>query len=542
MTELTSDGDHLILEPEQVAADAPPLEAFESDDAGARDALRGDLGARALRSAAWRGVANVMAPLIRLGVLAVLARRLPPSAFGVVAMSAVVIGSAATLAEFGLGSAVIQRPRLTSGQLRWVFRVNLALSVLLWIICLAASPWVGKFFHEPMAGPVLAVSAAVLPLSAIAFVPRALLVRRLEFRKLVTCELAGAVGNAVTAIAMALSGQGVWSLVAGALVGAAVTSASLMALSPWRPTGAAGRPQAAAGLLQFGMTVAGLSLLNYWAYSVDNLVVGRTLGAAALGVYAMAFTLAIMPVGQLSGLASSVAFPSFSAIQEDRERLTGAYLRCLRWSAALTFPFCALMIALSPQVIAVFLGAKWAAAALPLRLLLVVAAARSLYTFTGAVLRAVGKPQIELLLQAMLFAGVAAAALIGSRGGIVGVAAAVAGFISLLAAPTFLAVTAREARSGLLRTLREVAAPAGASAAGGAAAFGLARAAAKLSPGAPDVLVLVAGAAVGVALYAVTMRGAAPDLLGEVWKRVRSAFGARPQTVAVELPASGGGG
>ncbi len=542
MTELTSDGDHLILKPEQVAADAPPLEAFESDDAGARDALRGDLGARALRSAAWRGVANIMAPLIRLGVLAVLARRLPPSAFGVVAMSAVVIGSAATLAEFGLGSAVIQRPRLTSGQLRWVFRVNLSLSALLSIICLVASPWVGKFFHEPMAGPVLAVSAAVLPLNAIAFVPRALLSRRLEFRKLVTCELAGAVGNAVTAIAMALGGMGVWSLVAGALVGAAVTSASLMTLSPWRSTGPAGRPEAAAGMLHFGMTVAGLSVLNYWAYSVDNLVVGRTLGAAALGVYAMAFTLAIMPVGQLSGLASSVAFPSFSAIQDDRERLARAYLRCLRWSAALTFPFCALMIALSPQVIAVFLGAKWASAALPLRLLLVVAAARSLYTFTGAVLargrQASGRAAPP---------GDAVRRRRGRRSHRIArrhrrCCRRRRGIRLLLAAPTFLAVTAREARSGLLRTLREVAAPAGASAAGGAAAFGLARAVAKLFPGAPDVFILVVGAAVGVALYAITMRGAAPDLLGEVWKRVRSAFGSRAQTAAVELPASGGGG
>jgi PST family polysaccharide transporter len=452
--------------------------------------------------------------IVRLAILAVLARELSPGVFGMMAMSTVVTGFAAAAIDVGFGSAVVQRDRLTASQLWWVFRLNLLLSLGVWGACAAASPSVARFFHEPLVGPVLAVSAAVLPLSAVSLIPRALLMRHLEFRKLAACEITESVTNGLLSVALAITGFGVWSLVAGSLAGGLASAALLTAFSPWRPA-AAGPTEDRRALLGFGAAVTLTASFFYWTERIDNLAVGRLLGSQALGIYVVAFNLAIVVAGQLSVGTRVVAFPLFSAVQGDRDRLAAAYHRSVRWSAALAFPCCVLTAALAPELISALLGSRWTSAVLPFRLLLAVGAMRALYGFSGPMLRAIGRPRIELVLQAFLCLGVGVASVLGARGGVNGVAAAVTAFVFCLGGPVFIGVSARVTGLGLYGVLRSAAAPALAAAVGGGAAFFAARAAATLCPLAPSLLPLLSGLAIGLLAYVLGVRALAPDLLAE---------------------------
>ena len=500
-----------------------PASGFELHDTAARRALQADLGDRAAHSAAWRAGGSVAGAIVRLGVLAVLARRLPPSAFGVVAMSAVVTGFASTVTELGLSSAIVQRPRLASAQLWGIFRLTLGISLALWGCCAVVSPLVGRFFHEPQAGPVLLVSAAMLPITALAAVPWGLLARYLEFKKIAICELADVVVNGAVSVSMALLGMGVWSLVGGTLAGLAVSTLLLLVFSPWRPTPSRGAIEWGA-LVRFGTAVAAMSLAFYWTDRVVNLLVGRLLGSMALGLYVVAFNLAIGVAGQVSAVTRVVAFPAFSAIQHDPSRLAAAYKRCVRWSAALAFPFCALMAVLAPQFVSFFLGAQWAACVLPFRLLLAVGAMRSLYGFSGLVLRSVGRPQTELAIQTVFAGGVAVASFIGARGGIGGVAAGGALFVCLLGGPLFITMAARASRVGLLSVLRCASGPAFAAAAAAAIASVGGRAGAVMWPQAPALAALAVGGMVGLLTYVVALRLVAGDLFVEARSRLPEAL------------------
>jgi PST family polysaccharide transporter len=452
--------------------------------------------------------------VVRLAVLAVLARRLSSSVFGVMAMSTVVTGFAAATIDVGFGSAVVQRDRLSAGQLWWVFKFDLVLSLGLWAACAAGSPTVARFFHEPQAGPVLAASAAILPLSATALVPRALLMRRLEFRKLAVCDVCEAITNGGLSVALALVGCGVWSLVAGSLAGGAAAAAVLTALSPWRPAPVR-RTEDHRALLGFGAAVTLMASLFYWTERVDNLVVGRLLGAQALGLYVVAFNLAIMIAGQLSVGTRVVAFPVFAAIQDDRRLLAAAYRRALRWSAALAFPCCALSAALAPQLVSVLLGDRWVSAALPFRLLLAVGAMRALYGFSGPMLRAIGRPRVELALQGFLFLGVGVASVWGARAGVNGVAAAVTAFVFLAGGPVFVAVGARATGLALSDVLLPAIAPAFAAGLAGSAALAATRGTQAFALLASPPLPLAMGLAVGLFAYLAGLRAFAPDLLAE---------------------------
>ena len=71
------------------------------------------------------------------------------------------------------------------------------------------------------------------------------------------------------------------------------------------------------------------SLLVFLAWNSDNILLGRVWGADALGLYGRAYQLATLPVQQLTGAVSGVAFTAFSRIQDDPDRLARSFLRGL---------------------------------------------------------------------------------------------------------------------------------------------------------------------------------------------------------------------
>src|SRR5690606_37376533 len=109
------------------------------------------------------------------------------------------------------------------------------------------------------------------------------------------------IGYGVVAVALALLDFGVWSLVAGSLVQGVVACAVALALArhPVRPL--LDRAEVR-DLFDFGLGVILNRLVTYAAYNGDNLVVGRWLGTAALGLYGRAFQLVMFPLSHVGAV------------------------------------------------------------------------------------------------------------------------------------------------------------------------------------------------------------------------------------------------
>src|SRR6185295_10673814 len=111
------------------------------------------------------------------------------------------------------------------------------------------------------------------------------------------------IGYGGVATSLAAAGYGVWSLVWGSLCQTLVMSAAQLASArpPMRPV-IAGRETRE--LLHFGVGAGTSSWINYLALNADNFIVGRTLGAASLGLYARAYTLMNLPYTYVAGVMS----------------------------------------------------------------------------------------------------------------------------------------------------------------------------------------------------------------------------------------------
>ena len=100
--------------------------------------------------------------------------------------------------------------------------------------------------------------------------------------------------------------------------------------------------------------------MNYWARTLDQLLIGRFIGPAALGIYSRAYTLMLMPLSQVSRVVGRVMFPALSSIQDDKPRVKRVYLKSISVIGLITFPMMTGLFAVSDHFILALLGDKWA--------------------------------------------------------------------------------------------------------------------------------------------------------------------------------------
>jgi O-antigen/teichoic acid export membrane protein len=249
-----------------------------------------------------------------------------------------------------------------------------------------------------------------------------LLARELDYRRKLLPDLLPGMVNGAVSIFGAAHGWGVWSLVAGAQIGALVGVASVWQACRWRPGWIWDR-RLAASLMRYGRHIVGAELLRFVTLNVDYLLVGRLFGPAALGVYTLAFNLANLVVTNAGFLFARVAFPLFSRLQDEPSQLQEAYLRMVSYLALIALPVLCGLCLLADDFVAVVYGPRWASAVAPLRVLTVLGAARALATLGGDVVRAVGRPDVLSRLGLLTAPLTAAGVFLGASFGLAGVAA-----------------------------------------------------------------------------------------------------------------------
>jgi PST family polysaccharide transporter len=337
-----------------------------------------------------------------------------------VALATMSAGVVAILADIGVTTALVQLPAIDEKDLSTGFWVGVGAACAGTILGAAASGAVAEGFREPEMRALLIALLLALPITAIGKISDVLLQRRLAFGSLAAIEWLGALGGGLVGGVLAWKGAGPWALVGQSLATSVVGTAGRICAAPWFP-GLTFSRESAKRWLGFGGSVLGLGLVNFAVRNVDNAIVGRSLGAGALGIYGQAYNLAMLPSGTVAGLVSRVMFPALSSIQDDLVRLRRGYLRMLRIVALLSFPMLTGLAATSELAVRVVYGERWMAVVPLLRVLAIVGLLESLNT-SGVIFLARGRPNLLLLWGIAMFPIMAGAFVIGSRWGAVGVA------------------------------------------------------------------------------------------------------------------------
>jgi PST family polysaccharide transporter len=317
-------------------------------------APRGFIGRGSTITLAGQGVKI----LLQLASTAVLGRLLTPADFGLMAMVAPLLTFFIIFRDLGLSNVAIQRPSISSQGITNLFWINVVAGSLLAIVVAGLGPATDAFYREDRLSPVLALLSATFVVNGMSAQYIALLQRNFRISKLVLIDVTSTTVGIAAGIAAAWKGFGYWSL---AIVPIATQSVSLTlaaTTSKWQP-GLPRFDRRVLGMLRTGAGFAGFNLFNFLSRNLDNILVGRTLGEAALGYYSRAYNLMLVPLSQVTNPLAQVMVPALSRLTEDPLAYRAAYLGLLQKVLFFCCPVIMTNIVGADWVVGLLLGPKW---------------------------------------------------------------------------------------------------------------------------------------------------------------------------------------
>lgn len=383
----------------------------------------GTLQSRLFSGLRWTALSQMLQQVLNLGCSVVMARLLQPEDFGILAMACVFTGVVYFVLDMGLTAALVQRRDLGSVQISSIFWIDVLLGLTMTLVGWVSAGWIAEFYQNPAVQPVVLLLSCNFLVTSLSRTQAALLTRNMAYRSLELRTFISQLVAAIVAVALAIAGFGVWSLAARIVVAGLVGTLLLWSISPWRP-----RLEFQAAeireLVHFGNDVLVGNLLAYLSRNADNLLIGRFVGATALGYYSWAYNLMMLPIHRFTQVLASAAFPALVHLQDDPGKLQRAWFRGVRLIGAVVIPCMVGLIILAPQVVVVVYGSQWLPAVPVLQVLCVNGMIQSLGRIDSTVLLALGKTRLRLKLTIVSVALAMLAFLLGLPYGILGVALA----------------------------------------------------------------------------------------------------------------------
>jgi O-antigen/teichoic acid export membrane protein len=328
----------------------------------------------------------------------VLARLLAPEDFGLFGIALLSISTLEILSQTGTHEALIQKKGNTDSLLNSAWTVSVIRGLILSAILFISAPIFANFFHSPQAVAVIriiGISPLILGFTNIGIV---YFQKELEFNKQVYYELTVALMNFFLALLLAFFLKNVWALVWSGLVAGLTRTFMSYAVHPYRPRLHLDTKQVGE-LIGFGKWVLASSILVFLNSQGDDIMVGKLLGVAALGLYQMAYTISNLPTTEITHIISRVTFPAYSKIRDDSLRLKSAYLKVSQLIGFISAPVAGIIVILAPEFTTLILGEKWMEMVTAMQVLAIWGFIRSIGATTGPIFYSIGKPEVATRLQ-----------------------------------------------------------------------------------------------------------------------------------------------
>jgi polysaccharide transporter, PST family len=310
----------------------------------------------------FTSLAQVAKVIVQFGSVIALSRLLSPADFGLFAMVAPLYGLALIFQDLGLGHATVQSARVTPAQSSALFWLNIAVSLCLAVPLKFGAPLVARFYGDERVAALTEGFAVVIVIGALGAQHSALLNRSMRFRFLAALDTIAALAGFLGAVLLAAVFHTYWSLFAAIAISATVT-----VVGAWIGTGFVPRlprwGSGAAQMVGLGAGFTGFNVFTFIARNLDNVLIGRVWGDAALGLYDRAYKLLLFPLLQINVPLGRVMLPTLARLRTDGQRYCSAYLRAVNQLLLVTQPGIVFAIATADIFVPIVLGKDWRAAA-----------------------------------------------------------------------------------------------------------------------------------------------------------------------------------
>jgi O-antigen/teichoic acid export membrane protein len=412
------------------------------DDSEA-EPVTASIGRAARKGLLWSLMGAMSTRLGGLLLGMILARLLTPADFGLYAIALSAMYFVMHVNDVGLIAATVQWRGRLEEMAPTATTLALAFSVVIYGLFWVLAPEFTSLAGSSEATPVVRLLTMVILVDGVTAVRAGSLVRTFQQHRITIANFLGLLVNAAVAISLAVHGVGALSFAAGQVAGAVVIGVFVLWSThmPWR----FGFDRAIARrLMQFGLPLALALGVESVLLNVDFILVGRLVGATALGFYLLAFNISGWAPAVLGTAIRWVSIPSFSRLSEEDGALAPAVHRSIASLVTAVLPIGFLTAVLAATLIEFLYGTGWAPSAPALRFLIVLGVVRMVTQLVLDILAGAGATRAALWLNLGWVIALVPALVIGTQtDGIRGTAVAHALVATFVALPLALAALSR---------------------------------------------------------------------------------------------------
>lgn len=310
----------------------------------------------------WSFMEQGGSKLTQLLVQLVLARLLAPDVFGLLAILLVFTQIADSVAQSGMGTALIQKEGAGSREYSTALWLSLGIAAVMYVLLFFFAPLIEDFYGMPGLAAPLRVLSLTFVFNSANSIQRSYLQKTMDFRLLAKANVSAMVLSGAVGIVAAVAGMGIWALVAQYVAQGLVACVALAVLSTWRPT-IEFDCVSAGELFSYGWKICITGILGTLYTSISELILGRTCPASDLGFYSQGRKWPNAGIQLFSNALQNVFLPAFSRLQNDMSALRAAMLRMLTTGSFLVVPVACFTAVAADPIVRVLLGDAWAGCA-----------------------------------------------------------------------------------------------------------------------------------------------------------------------------------
>jgi O-antigen/teichoic acid export membrane protein len=369
----------------------------------------------------WKLTGQVAIQVIRLLTVAVLARLLTPSDYGAAAIAIALAAFAPTVADMGIGTALVQAEKATQRIRSTAFWAAVGSGVGLCVIAAAAAEPLARFMGEPEVAGMVVAGGLTFAIYSVGSASQAMFMRDMRFRSIELRNWVALLTGGVVAIVAALSGAGPWALALQQITFMSMLAAGIWFRAGWRPTLEFSRADFRR-LASFAIRIAGGRWARLFELLVLTVLIGRLASVPELGAWSFGMSMVILPLSLIAIPIAEVLFSAFSRLRDEPERMVALWLDSIGYLAAVLLPVMLGLMIVSPDLIPAVFGSHWEISVGVVQILSVSVLIRGLQSWGSVYMDAVGRPGVTFWTQLASLCLMPVAVVVGVHWGIEGVA------------------------------------------------------------------------------------------------------------------------
>ena len=343
----------------------------------------------------WTAAENIVFTLLGIIQLAVTSRILSSTDFGIYAIAVFFTGLGTIAFSMGLGPALVQKKGDIKEYLDVAWSANLLVAILATVVLEVLIYPICTFYYHNQEGvlPSMVIMLSVI-FSAAQNPAIVYYQKEIKLKKYFYIRTFPKIISFILVICSVYYLKSYWGLIIALLSEYFLRCIYSFYIYPYKANISFDKKKFIE-LYKFGGWLQLKNITSWFAGNIDVAIVGNVLGTTSLGLYNRAQTIATYPRTFVTGVIDNVAFPLYSRITEDKDKVDHILQQIQNIIMLLLSLMSIVVVLFAKELVLLVLGNSWGDLIIPFKIIFISYAFQTLLFSFNPLLRAYGYTQQE---------------------------------------------------------------------------------------------------------------------------------------------------